>query len=305
MPSRWLCFFLGGCTDGKTSGEDEEAAPASDYVLAEVDTTTCAAVPDARRRSQMASFFQDVPIEIDGVRTQRGFILFGGDDGVTPSLRDDLCLYDFANSPTLLCPWHKLADSADGSLPTSDAAFGFDPATGLFLLAGGRVQDGATLYASSQILTLDLNNLSAGFSSVGALPELDYTFTSTGDPRCATQDIDILSTEIDPDCACEVCVVVAECSRNPCTGEMDAPLTGSDPNNYCQSLPNDPIAACSGDPQCTDATANLAQELSDPGRWGSQAFMNPESGALWLIGGSTGCEGSTVWSRPTSSTWAT
>lgn len=239
----------------------------------------------------MASFFQEVPIVIDGIHTQRGFILFGGDDGVTPSLRDDLWLYDFANSPTATCPWHKLADHAEGAPPTSDAAFGFDPATGLFLLAGGRVQEDGTLYASSQILTLDLNTLSAGFASVGTLPELDYTFTSTGSPSCATHDIDIWTTEIDPDCACEVCVQVATCSRNPCTGDVAAPPTGTDPAGYCQDLPDDPISACSGDPQCTDGVESLPVDIAAPGLWGSQFFMNPETGALWLIGGSTGCEG--------------
>ncbi len=185
-------------------------------------------------------------------------------------------MFDLTNSTSSApgCRWTQIVGVGATGGGNYGGAFGFDPTTETFLLAGGLEVDSAGRRARDGIWSADLASLGSGFARVGSLPPVDYWFSLVGDVRC--------TGTIPHDMVDASCDYSETCYFDACSGVGIGDCAGEEATHSF---------GCADDPFCEDGESEVAEWVAAPGVWQAASWMDPEAGALYVLGGTTGCEG--------------
>lgn len=285
---------------------DADADSDTEYFMASVSEPDGCTGPTARRFHQMAWFLADPPLEIGSLAfpVERGFLVVGG-IGLRGAYFDDLWLYDLTNARPSACPWHLLrgTGAVSGSTGIAGGSLTFDTDNQRFVLIGGHREDAnGNVSASNRVDTLPIEALGPGsvFTHAGALPAPPYQALEFSAPLCSHP----------PNAECrnlQTCVVTESVGVDACTGTADVPFF--DPMCGDSSVPG-AYDGCFEDPVCTRLDQGFVEiyDQGDPtildhvvvervvsGLSQFAVVQDPASpGVLTLVGGTTGCEGSSV-----------
>ncbi len=271
-----LAVLLLGCPgDESKDGALPEGETQQYAVVGVADGCDDSGRPAPRRYAHMSSFVTDDPISVGGRLLSRGIVLSGGDDGGGGGY-DDLWVFDLTNleSEAPGCRWTQILGTGATGGGNYGGAFGFDPTTETFLLAGGLEVDSVGRRARDGIWSADLANLSAGFTRVGSLPPVEYWFSLVGDARCAGN--------LEHPMVDESCGGTDACYFDACSGVGLGECFGEEADH---------TFGCAEDPFCEHGESEVAYSVLAPGVWQAASWMDPEAGALYVLGGTTGCEG--------------